>query len=75
MKREKIALILKKILKLKKKEVIISNTINDNLYSAAVKSGVEPNVIIEFARIYGFEVDFQRDLRKGDNFEIYYENF
>ena len=65
----------KKILKLKRKEVIISNTINDNLYSAAVKSGVEPNVIIEFARIYGFEVDFQRDLRKGDNFEIYYEKF
>ena len=45
------------------------------MYSAAVKSGVEPNVIIEFARIYGFEVDFQRDLRKGDNFEIYYEKF
>jgi len=67
--------IKKEELKLKRKEVIISNTINNNLYSAAIKSGVEPNVIIEFARIYGFEVDFQRDLRKGDGFEIYYEKF
>ena len=67
--------IKKKILKLKRKEVIVSNTISNNLYSAAIKSGVEPNVIIEFARIYGFEVDFQRDLRKGDGFQIYYEKF
>ena len=37
--------------------------------------GVEPNIIIEFARIYGFEVDFQRDIRKGDWFEILYEKF
>ena len=37
--------------------------------------GLEPNIIIEFARIFGFEVDFQRDIRKGDWFEILYERF
>ena len=31
------------------------------------------NTIIEFARIYGFEVDFQRDIRKQDSFQIMYE--
>ena len=61
------------ILKLNKKEVVIKNTINNNLYSAATEAGIEPNIIIEFARIYGFEIDFQRDIRKGDTFEIYYE--
>ena len=35
---------------------------------------IEPNIIIEFARIFGFEVDF-RDIRKNDWFEIYYEKF
>ena len=30
---------------------------------------------MEFARIFGFEVDFQRDIRKGDWFEILYERF
>jgi hypothetical protein len=64
-----------KILQLTKKEVIKSGEIKESLYSAAVKAGIEPNIIIEFARIYGFEIDFQRDIRKGDVFEIYYEKF
>ena len=64
-----------KILQLTKREVIKSGEIKESLYSAAVKAGIEPNIIIEFARIYGFEIDFQRDIRKGDVFEIYYEKF
>ncbi len=63
------------ILQLYKKEVVVKNEIKNNLYSAAVDVGVEPNVIVEFARIFGFEVDFQRDIRKGDWFEIMYEKF
>ena len=63
------------ILQLYKKEVVVKNLIKNNLYSAAVNSGVEPNIIVEFARIFGFEVDFQRDIRKGDWFEILYERF
>ncbi len=63
------------ILKLNRKEAVVKNTINNNLYSAAIEVGIEPNIIIEFARIYGFEIDFQRDIRKGDVFEIYYEKF
>ena len=68
-------MILKKILQLYKKEVVIKNQIKNNLYSAAIEAGIEPNIIIEFARIFGFEVDFQRDIRKGDWFEILYEKF
>ena len=68
-------LVKENILQLYKKEVVIKNLIKNNLYSAAVDSGVEPNIIIEFARIFGFEVDFQRDIRKGDWFEILYEKF
>ena len=63
------------ILQLYKKEVVVKNVINNNLYSSAVESGVEPNIIVEFARIFGFEVDFQRDIRQGDWFEILYEKF
>ena len=63
------------ILQLYKKEVVVKNTIKNNLYSAAIDVGIEPNIIIEFARIFGFEVDFQRDIRKGDWFEILYEKF
>ena len=63
------------ILKLYRKEVVIKSKIENNLYNAAVKSGIEPNIIVEFARIFGFEVDFQRDIRKDDWFEILYERF
>ena len=68
-------IIKKNILKLYKKEVVIKNEIKNNLYSAATEVGLEPNIIIEFARIFGFEVDFQRDIRKGDRFEVLYERF
>ena len=63
------------ILQLYKKEVVVRNLINNNLYSSMTKENVEPNIIVEFARIFGFEVDFQRDIRKGDWFEILYERF
>ena len=63
------------VLKINKKEKVLSNTIRNNLYSSMVEAGVEPNIIVEFANIFGFEVDFQRDIRKNDTFEIYYEQF
>ena len=68
-------LVKENILQLYKKEVVVRNVIKNNLYKSAIDVGVEPNIIVEFARIYGFEVDFQRDIRKGDWFEILYEKF
>ena len=67
--------ITQNILKLTPKEVVLSAEIKNNLYSSATKIGIEPNIIVEFANIFGFEVDFQRDIRKGDRFEIYYEKY
>ena len=49
--------------------------ITSSLYSAAVEIGIQPNVIIDFARIYGFQIDFQRDIWKNDSFQILYETF
>ena len=67
--------VTKNVTKLFKKDVIINGEIQSSLYKAATEQGIEPNVIIEFARIFGFEVDFQRDMRRGDKFEILYERF
>ena len=67
--------VTKNITELFKKDVVINGKISNNLYSSATKSGMEPNIIIEFARIFGFEVDFQRDIRKGDVFEVMYERY
>lgn len=49
--------------------------ITSSLYSSAIDIGIQPNVIIDFARIYGFQVDFQRDIWKDDSFQLVYETF
>ena len=63
------------ITNLNKKIVFKEGKIIQSLYKTAIDLNVQPNVIIEFARIYGFQVDFQRDIRKNDNFQIMYEVF
>ena len=65
----------KNITQLFKKKVVVEGRISNNLYSSATSSGMEPSIIIEFARIFGFEVDFQRDIRKGDKFQVMYERY
>ena len=61
--------------KLEKKIIYNENSISSSLYKSAVDQRVPTNIIIEFARIYGFQVDFQRDIRKKDKFQIMYEAF
>ena len=63
------------ITNLNKKILFKEGKITQSLYQTAVKLNVQPNIIIEFARIYGFQVDFQRDIRKNDKFQIMYEVF
>ena len=62
-------------IKLDKKIIFKENIILQSLYKAATDQNIPPNTIIEFARIYGFQVDFQRDIRKEDKFQIMYEVF
>ena len=61
--------------KLDKDIIYKENIIQQSLYRSAVNRKIPVNVIIEFARIYGFQVDFQRDIRKKDTFQIMYEVF
>ena len=68
--------IVKKIKKNFSKKLVYKETIITNsLYNSAIKLGIKPNIIIEFARLYGFQVDFQRDIWKDDSFQIIYEEF
>ena len=62
-------------IKLDKKIIYEENIITDSLYRAATKKNIPANTIVEFAGIYGFQVDFQRDIRKEDKFQIMYEIF
>ena len=61
--------------KLKKNTIYKENSIMQSLYNSASDQRIPANIIIEFARIYGFQVDFQRDIRKRDSFQILFEVF
>jgi murein DD-endopeptidase MepM/ murein hydrolase activator NlpD len=61
------------ITNLNKKVLFKEGRIIQSLYKTAIELNVQPNIIIEFAAVYGFQVDFQRDIRKNDNFQIMYE--
>ena len=62
-------------IKLNKEIIYKENLIIQSLYKAATDKKIPANTIIEFAGIYGFQVDFQRDIRKNDKFQIMYEIF
>ena len=62
----------------KELEKVISykeSKITNSLYQTAISLKIKPNIIIEFARLYGFQVDFQRDIWKDDSFQVIYEEF
>ena len=59
-----------------KKNIVYRETIiEDSLYNSAINLKISPNIILEFARLYGFQIDFQRDIWKDDSFQIIYEEF
>ena len=61
--------------KLNKEIIYKENIILQSLYKSADQENIPANIIVEFAGIYGFQVDFQRDIRKKDKFQIMYEIF
>ena len=61
--------------KLDKKILYKENLILQSLYKSAIDKKIPANIIVDFARIYGFQIDFQRDIRKKDRFQIMYEVF
>ena len=63
------------VTKLNKNTLYKENIILQSLYKSASQQKIPASIIVEFARIYGFQVDFQRDIRKKDTFQIMYEVF
>jgi murein DD-endopeptidase MepM/ murein hydrolase activator NlpD len=60
---------------LTKKNHLVETTIDRGIYRTAKQSGIENSIVAQFARLYGFELDFQRDLKKNDKIKIFYERY
>lgn len=48
-------------------------TISSNFWNAGVSAGLDANLIMQLAAIFGWDVDFALDLRAGDEFSVVYE--
>ncbi len=57
------------------KEYIASAEIKTSLYEAALEAGLSNNLIMEMVRIFGWDIDFVLDIRKGDTFHIVYTQY
>lgn len=50
-----------------------SATIESNFWNAGIDASLTPNQIMQLATLFGWDIDFALDLRKGDHFSILYE--
>lgn len=50
-----------------------AGTISDSLYMSANQAGISDSMIIPFIELFAWDIDFTRDIRKGDGFRIVYE--
>jgi murein DD-endopeptidase MepM/ murein hydrolase activator NlpD len=51
----------------------VKATIQNSLYVDATRLGAPDRVVAQFANIYEYSVDFQRDIQPGDEFEMFFE--
>ncbi|MEQ9518880.1 MAG: peptidoglycan DD-metalloendopeptidase family protein [Parvibaculum sp.] len=45
-------------------------TIDSSLFLAAAQAGIPATITVEMIRMYSYDIDFQRDIRQGDSFEV-----
>ena len=55
--------------------VRVGTTIESSLFEAADRDEMPTAVVVELIRAYSFDIDFQREIRSGDRFEMMFERF
>lgn len=58
-----------------KKIVKYSGVIKNGLFLDATDAGASPNTVMNMINIYSYDVDFARDIKEGDKFEILSESY
>ena len=55
------------------KAIRVAGTIETSIYQAALADGARDQQVVDFAQVFAYDVDFQREIQPGDRFEIVYE--
>ena len=60
---------------LRTERVVAQGEIEGSLYVSAVQAGLPAAKILPFANLFGWEMDFTRDIREGDTFRVVFEKY
>lgn len=55
------------------RQIYVSATITDSLYQAGLQAGLSDRLVMDIASIFGWDIDFAKNLRRGDKFTAIYE--
>ena len=64
--------VVKQIRPLSERFSFTDTLISSSVYKAARGGGMSPNLVVELIRLFSFSIDFQRDMREGDQLEVLY---
>ncbi|HEX6958388.1 MAG TPA: peptidoglycan DD-metalloendopeptidase family protein [Ferrovibrio sp.] len=53
----------------------VTGEIEDSLYNAGIEAGLSNSLLGDFIRIFSYDIDFQREVRPGDRFEVFFERY
>ena len=60
---------------LERRWVRAAGSIDSSLFQNGIDAGIPAPVLVEMIQIFSFDVDFQREIRTDDTFELVYERF
>ena len=63
----------KKAVTIKQKPIFAKGIIQSSLYDSFISQKIPYDVFQTFINVYSYDIDFQRDVRAGDTFEIVYD--
>ena len=64
--------VVKQVRPLSERFFFTDTLISSSVYEAARGGGMSPNLVVELIRLFSFSIDFQRDMREGDQLEVLY---
>ena len=64
--------VIKQVRPLSERYFLADTLISSSVYEAARSGGMSPNLVVELIRLFSFSIDFQRDMREGDQLEVLY---
>lgn len=53
----------------------VSGDVDQSIYQTALSLGASDQQVVDYADIFGYDIDFQREVRPGDRFSMLYETF